>query len=473
MSCQSVLWVTAFKDIGRDKWHLSPRTFDYYLARFKRLIEPLGDNLVCFVDDPHAEIIKSSTGFTRIYPFNTEDTFMNKYTTKQQEIINSDEYKKLLPNFLWPGFIHAEYGTLNYSKVCFVRRASEIFENYTHYAWIDFGYAIDQCNTPPHGIVSLNPDKIMISSFRRFHVNENRNHVLGRGWCTTLDGSTLQNWTDPQVMLQNFYPGIHGNLWICPKHHIKWFEKEFERSIQVHHDQGIANHDEPLWLPIINSFPNKFEIFQKTNKLTPWWFGKDKILWVTCFIDYGMRRSKQDYLEMFERIKDSFENIICFTDHDDIPVQCHPFNLDDTFIPGYIERQREIINDPEFRKIIPETFKYNPEFNYPEYGLLNASKTCLLRRASELYPDFTHYAWIDFGYAKTPPEAPPKNFTIDRLVDSTKILMSSHKDFGLGTDGETYIGPYDIRGSLMKGTTGITYELILLDLLTFYKEICL
>lgn len=450
----TVLWVTAFKDLNRANWSYSQRTFDYYLERFKRLIEPLGEHLVCFVDEPQASIIRERTGFQNIYPFDEKTTFMHKYTKVFQDIIDSDEYKKQLPDWNWPGFNFAEYGTLNCSKVNFVKRASDMFPNYDHYGWIDFGFAMDDSGTPPKHEVIFHPDKIMISSMRRFHIDENGDPVMGQGWNTTLDGAQKVNWNNPKLMLKNFFPGIHGNMWVCPKKEIAWFERVFEDSIQMHINHGIANHDEPMWLPIIYNFHNKFDIFYKERECCKWWFPKktNRVLWVTAFIDLKRdqwtvwSRTKSEYFTNFSRIS-HLKDMICFTDESGVSPS-YPFNIDDTFIPKYVPRQREIIENPEFRRCIPVEFQYNPEYNIPEYGILTAAKTCFLRRASELFPDYTHYAWIDFGFAKTPEEAPPLDFSVESLIHKDKILISSHRDFGFDKDGETLIGPYNVKGLL-------------------------
>jgi hypothetical protein len=450
----TVLWVTAFKDLNRANWPYSQRTFDYYLARFQRLIEPLGEHLVCFVDEPQASIIRERTGFQNIYPLDEKTTFMHKYTKVFQEILDSEEYKKHLPDWLWPGFHFADYNTLNCSKVNFVKRASDMFPDYVHYGWIDFGFSIGENDIPPKDEFIFHPDKIMISSMRRFHIDENGEQFLGQGYNTTLDGAQKVNWTNPKVMIKNFYPGLHGNMWVCPKKEIAWFERMLEDSIQMHINHGIVNHDEPMWLPIIYNFYKKFDIFYKERDFCKFWFPKKtkRVLWVTAFLDLkreqwiACTRTKDEYFTNFSRIS-HLNDMVCFTDESGVS-SSYPFNIDDTFLPKYTSKQKEIIEDPEFRKLIPEVFKLDPQFNVAEYGILNASKTCFLRRASELFPDYTHYAWIDFGYAKTPEEAPPLDFVVETLIHDDKILISSHKDVGFGEDGESLIGPYGVKGTL-------------------------
>ena len=118
--------------------------------------------------------------------------------------------------------------------------------------------------------------------------------------------------------------------------------------------------------------------------------------------------------------------------------------VQDTFIPKYIGRQSEILADPAFRKLIPEFLQFNPEFHYPAYGLVNCAKTCFVRRASELFPGYSHYSWIDFGFAKTVEETPLK-FSCDSLIDEKRILVSSFRAMGFDEqDGEPALGPYGV-----------------------------
>ena len=162
------------------------------------------------------------------------------------------------------------------------------------------------------------------------------------------------------------------------------------------------------------------------------------------------QRSFDAYIEAFRRIQHL--NPVCFinepwatqvreqTGH----TRILPLEVQDTFIPKYIGRQSEILADPAFRKLIPEFLQFNPEFHYPAYGLVNCAKTCFVRRASELFPGYSHYSWIDFGFAKTVEETPLK-FSCDSLIDEKRILVSSFRAMGFDEqDGEPALGPYGV-----------------------------
>ena len=425
---------------------------------FKRIVHL---DPVCFCDEPYATIIREQTGLSRIFPYDEQDTFFPKYLERQREILKRPEYKEFRdhwPN--WPSFEHAEYGLVNFSKISLVRRASDLFPEYTHYAWIDFGYAKTKDCVPPTWECTrlIAPDKIIVGSCRDLFVNEKGEEMYGEYGSQDRSLAVRYNWNNPRnIMLEKLL--IQGNLWFIPKHLIRWFEQELDRSIQRFHEMNYATHDEPFWIPIIHDYPERFHLYVKRghteNDGRFDWMKAKSILWVTAYKDIGRsdwaftKRSFQQYIEAFRRIVHL--NPVCFADEPwatQIREQTGhtrilPFHEADTFIPKHLGRQKEIIEDPEFRKRIPDILRYNPEFHYPEYGLINASKTCFIRRASELFPEYTHYSWIDFGYAKTPLETPPE-LTVESVIFEDKILISSFRNFGFNSTGEAVMGPYGV-----------------------------
>ena len=176
-----LLWVTAYKHLGRESWY-SARSFELYMEYFQR-IKHL--DLVCFAEEPHATWIKEQTGITRVLPYDEKDTFFPKYLGRQKEILASAEFEKIRPGpaHQWPAFQHAEYGLVNFSKTSLVRRASELFPEYTHYGWIDFGYAKEPTDAPPFDWSCdrlVAPDKIIIGSCRDLFFNEKGETIFGR-----------------------------------------------------------------------------------------------------------------------------------------------------------------------------------------------------------------------------------------------------------------------------------------------------
>jgi len=271
LGTDKLLWVTAYKDIGRSEWSFTQRPFGKYIEAFKR-IQHL--NPVCFIDEPWATMVREQTGHTRILPLKVEDTFIQKYIERQTEILADPVFRKRIPEVLQynPEFHYPEYGLVNCAKTCFVRRASEIFPEYTHYSWIDFGFAKTDEETPPHFRCDslIDEDKILISSFRNMGFDKDGEPALGPYSIPSEDTSHRYNWNNPLNCL--VYPPhmIQGNHWVVPKKLTHWLEQKMERSIQRNHDLGIVRHDESFFLPIIHDFRSRFFIHVKTWSDVTW-----------------------------------------------------------------------------------------------------------------------------------------------------------------------------------------------------------
>ena len=455
-----LLFVTAYKHLGRESWY-SARPFELYIEYFKRIVHL---DPVCFCDEPYASRVRE-LGITRVLPYNEYDTFFPKYLDRQGEILYSEEFSKKLPYERQrnPGYEHADYGLVCFSKTSFVRRASELFPDYTHYSWIDFGYAKGEDDVPRAGEWKctnlITDDKIIIGSCHDLFFDENNEMMYGDFASLDRSQAIRYNWNNPWKVHHDHHYLLHGNFWIAPKKYTHWFEQEMNRSIQRHHELGIANHDEPYMLSIIHDFPSRFHIHVKEKWTGDFeWFKSSsnvKLLWVTAYKDIGRsnwqytQRSFSEYITAFKRIQHL--DPVCFID-EPLATQLReqtghtrilPLHETDTFIPKHMARQKQILGDPEFQKLIPEVIKFNPEFHYPEYALINCAKTCFVRRASELFPDYTHYSWIDFGFAKTDTETPLR-CSYDMLVDEHKILISSFRELGFDKEGEAALGPYGI-----------------------------
>jgi len=177
-----------------------------------------------------------------------------------------------------------------------------------------------------------------------------------------------------------------------------------------------------------------------------------KVLWISAFRDIKRdswsvsQRSTDDYFTCFERLlKPIGKDFVCFVDEphaqrvQNLGVRTLPFNVDDTFIPKYYDRQKQIIDEKDFHRFLPENLRMCPEYTNPDYALTLYSKQCLIRRASDLFPEYTHYAWIDFGYAKTPLCAPPSITTLN--IPNDKICVSPFRQFGF-EDNQPVIGEW-------------------------------
>jgi hypothetical protein len=99
--------------------------------------------------------------------------------------------------------------------------------------------------------------------------------------------------------------------------------------------------------------------------------------------------------------------LICFAEDDIATIiqettgfdRIYSYDLPDTFYTKYIEQEDTIMKSSSFKDCIGSRCKY-PEHSVPEYTMVNHIKTCFVRRAAHMFPDYLYYAWIDFGYIR-------------------------------------------------------------------------
>ena len=264
-----ILWVSAYREINRESWKVSGRSFDEYLECFHRLVKPLSPNLVLYIDDK-----SRIEGLDNIYPYDIEDTFIPRMTKRQQEILDDPKFKSIIGEKTWVEYTNADYSMTLSSKECFTRRASDMFPNYTHYAFIDFGYAKTPEVAPPFplSVSKVVDNKIMISSFRKFGFDSDGEPFISV-W-GDYDNTSSYNWNNPFLFVKEPIWAIQGNLWVVPKQYTHWLEESFIRSLDRLQELGlVVGHDEPVWLYVIHDFMNRFHINLKTDWQSWDWIG--------------------------------------------------------------------------------------------------------------------------------------------------------------------------------------------------------
>jgi glycosyltransferase involved in cell wall biosynthesis len=269
---QKILWVTSFRDIKRETWPVGIRTIEEYFEYFEHLVEGMkGRDFICFIDEPHAERVRQFG--VRTLPYDIEDTYIPKHYARHKELIDTRAFHHFLPENLrdQPEYTIPDYALTLYSKQCFIRRASDMFPDYTHYAWVDFGYARGKEDVDNFSNIykHVPDDQIYISSFRRLGFDENNEPVMGE-WGS--DEMNPYNWNNWLLWMKEPMWIIQGNMWFVPKKFTHWLEEEMDRSIERQHAAGIiVSHEEPLWLPIIHNFRSRFKINVKTEwRSTNW-----------------------------------------------------------------------------------------------------------------------------------------------------------------------------------------------------------
>jgi hypothetical protein len=141
-------------------------------------------------------------------------------------------------------------------------------------------------------------------------------------------------------------------------------------------------------------------------------------------------RSTEDYLNWFVNLSKLNITLICFCDE---PIASEirsrssfknifPYDESDTFFK-YINTETMIMNSPYYKRIVGSSSL--PEHSVPEYNIVNHSKVNFIRRAYEMNPGYSHYAWIDFGFQRSPPTETP----VWRHTLNDRINYAVHRYF--------------------------------------------
>ncbi len=270
---KKVLWITGFKDIGRSNWPHSIQKTEYYLECFERISKI--DNLICFTDKKTYPSITEKIKFPskKIYDIDAIKDFYNEEAYKiENNILRNPNFISKIPEYLRScmQYHDANINLITYTKHSLIRRASELYPDYTHYAWIDFGYAKFSNIIPPEKFLFENvpEDKVYVSTLLKPDFDENKNPICH---IKQQDGTIqyfLYDWTSLENLISHPLRIIKGNLWFVPKGLTHWFENEMKKSVNKQYELGlVCGYEESLWLDIIAKYYNLF----KLDLTDTWW----------------------------------------------------------------------------------------------------------------------------------------------------------------------------------------------------------
>lgn len=170
----NILFVTAYRDIGRTKWRHRPRSNAAYSSAFSRLRQALKYPLVLYTNNETLNGLP--VGLTDNMPIvnidSTNPSFFNKYLEEETRIMNLPSFRKLIPRQKQnkPEFNYSKYTLVTHEKYAVVLDASRRFRQYNYIMWIDFGLihpgmlypmTIDMCKLPRDKMLVVNMDYII------------------------------------------------------------------------------------------------------------------------------------------------------------------------------------------------------------------------------------------------------------------------------------------------------------------------
>jgi hypothetical protein len=243
-----ILFITAFKDIGRSSWPTHKRTNNDYFNYFLILANNIEYNLVVYLEKNILnELINKYTFKDNIIlrELNDVDTFYNKYLDEERRVISDPKFQSKIPKERFrkhPETWSAKYTLINHSKINFVKHAKDNFPDYQFYSWIDFGYIRDKNNVPNNLSTNKFPDRIIYQTFG--NIPEPRVNAI--------------------QMLKIDEAIIAGSAFIIPKALINRFEELYENKIKLWHEYYICDDDQSLVLQLY--YENKSLFHLVTDK---------------------------------------------------------------------------------------------------------------------------------------------------------------------------------------------------------------
>lgn len=152
----TIIFTTAFKDIGRKDWHIIPRSNERYIQDFLNLANNINYKLIVYVEDNMYNILQTYNLKSNIILINSNsvNTFFDMYIENERHMITSHEYKRKIPKDREDAPEHwcAEYNMVNHSKINYLVNTKKLFPNYEYYSWIDFGCIRNTINDVPKDI---------------------------------------------------------------------------------------------------------------------------------------------------------------------------------------------------------------------------------------------------------------------------------------------------------------------------------
>lgn len=223
-----ILFVTAFRDIGRGAWSHSTRTIEKYISYFKNLAETIEYPLIVFATHEVilqiAHTVRNKDTITFV-DSSTISIFLDTHLESERAIMNSDKYKRKIPEHrkIQPEHTNPEYTLLTHSKAQYVSHAKRAMPGYTHYAWIDFGFVRDNLDVVPKNIDSSKLcDKIMINSFSQIK----------------------PPYIDADTMLTSNAVYFAGGTFVVPVHLVDTFEALYTELLSHWKETFIADDDQ-------------------------------------------------------------------------------------------------------------------------------------------------------------------------------------------------------------------------------------
>ncbi len=232
---KSILFATAFCEIGRENWLAFRRDRQLYIEWFSFLASQKNIELVCYY--PKELWAELPQGAYKLRDFDRDDTFFRDYFEAEKAIMRLPSFKAFIGGRGQnPEHCHPEYSMMTHSKANFIRRAAEQFPGYGHYGWIDFGIA----RRP------LDPDTAY--DWRR--LTDDRIHMQ-------VFAPPERFSTDPLELCRESPDALSASLFVVPERLAAWYEGVYEQELKLNHALRIADDEQNIMLRLAQKYPDR------------------------------------------------------------------------------------------------------------------------------------------------------------------------------------------------------------------------
>lgn len=237
---KNVLYVTAFRDIGRGAWKFYRRPNEEYIKYFLLMAENITGTLLVFLEAGLLEVLSARLSNRKNIIFRPIDgvtTFYDTHMDRERRIMDSKEYSTLIPQRRRgnPEHCVAEYTLLMHSKINFLAEAQRFEPTFDYYAWIDFGFVRDVSCCPKEINMGLLGSKIIYvgtSVERRSRVE--------------------------MIVSDNIF--MSGSSFIVPAELVLRFERLWAMKLGEYQDSYVCDDDQGLVLQIYFDNPELFDL---------------------------------------------------------------------------------------------------------------------------------------------------------------------------------------------------------------------
>jgi hypothetical protein len=233
----NALFVTAFKDIGRGQWSQFVRPSSEYMDSFDQLVRT-GLDVVCFMDEETATPATPTN--LRVHPYDEDSTFIPKYKDREQAIMESGMYRRMLSHRLnHPEHSVPLYNLVNHNKVAFIKRARDLHPDYAMYVWIDFHYARHGTMRTSYTLDHLPIDRVTIASFCHAHELPEADH---------------------QHLAMESKETIVGSVFVVPHGVVDTFYGSYEAALVNKYEAGVADDDQNVHAFLARCSPELYNV---------------------------------------------------------------------------------------------------------------------------------------------------------------------------------------------------------------------